>query len=97
MGTISIEWIAMQPWCDGNLGMLGMSYFGTLQFMVAAQNPPHLKAIFPYEAHTDRYRHQFYHGGIMNMFYMQWWGHVRVEAGMPAKFKRKAGGNKKGS
>ncbi len=77
-----IEWIAQQPWCDGNIGMLGMSYFGTIQFLVAAQNPPHLKAIFPYDAHTDRYRHMFYHGGIMNMFYMQWWGHVSA-TGMP--------------
>jgi predicted acyl esterase len=84
-----IEWISMQPWCDGNLGMLGMSYFGTLQFMVAAQNPPHLKAIFPYEAHTDRYRHQFYHGGIMNMFYMQWWGHVSVGMGMLRSLREK--------
>jgi len=77
-----IEWIAQQPWCDGNVGMLGMSYFGMIQFLVAAQVPPHLKAIFPYEAHTDRYRHMFYHGGIMNMFYMQWWAHVS-STGMP--------------
>ena len=84
-----VEWIAAQPWCDGNVGMLGMSYFGTIQFLVAAQNPPHLKAIFPYEAHTDRYRHQFYHGGIMNMFYIQWWGHVSVGVNVPRSLREK--------
>jgi hypothetical protein len=77
-----VEWLASQPWCDGNVGMLGMSYFGIIQYLIAAQQPPHLKAIFPYEAATDRYRQQFYHGGIMNMFYMQWWDHVSVH-GMP--------------
>src|SRR3990170_4256181 len=88
-GYDMVEWIAAQPWCDGNVGMLGMSYFGTLQFLVAAQNPPHLKAIFPYEAHTDLYRHQFYHGGMMNMFYIQWWGHVSVGEGMPRSLREK--------
>ena len=42
-----IEWIAAQPWCDGNVGMVGISGFGAEQFHVARQNPPHLKAIFP--------------------------------------------------
>ena len=44
-----IEWIAGQPWCDGNVGMVGISGFGAEQFYVARQNPPHLKAIFPYD------------------------------------------------
>jgi putative CocE/NonD family hydrolase len=44
-----IEWIAGQPWCDGNVGMVGISGFGAEQFHAARQNPPHLKAIFPYD------------------------------------------------
>jgi putative CocE/NonD family hydrolase len=44
-----IEWIADQPWCDGNVGMVGISGFGAEQLHVARQNPPHLKAIFPYD------------------------------------------------
>ncbi len=74
-----VEWIASQPWCDGNVGMLGMSYFACMEFHVAAQNPPHLKAIFPYEAFTDQYRHMNYHGGMLNMgFRLQWWAHVSI-------------------
>jgi hypothetical protein len=42
-----IEWIAAQPWCDGNVGMVGISGFGAEQLAVAKQQPPHLKAIFP--------------------------------------------------
>ena len=46
-----VEWIAAQPWCDGHVGMIGISYFAYIQFMVALQKPPHLKAIAPFEVH----------------------------------------------
>ena len=49
-----IEWIAQQPWCDGNIGMLGISWFGIIQRLVAALQPPHLKAIFPARPPTAR-------------------------------------------
>ena len=39
------EWIAAQPWSDGNVGMFGQSYMGWSQYLAAAENPPHLKAI----------------------------------------------------
>jgi hypothetical protein len=64
-----IEWIAGQPWCDGNVGMAGISYFGTIQLAVAALNPPHLKAIMPFNAPADFYRECAYHGGIMETFF----------------------------
>jgi hypothetical protein len=63
-GYDGIEWIASQPWCDGNVGMLGMSYFACIQYLVAAQQPPHLKAIFAHDGFTDWYRHNYYQGGI---------------------------------
>ena len=44
-----IEWIAAQPWCDGNVGMVGISGFGAEQLAVAKKQPPHLKAIFPFD------------------------------------------------
>jgi uncharacterized protein len=59
----TIEWTARQPWCDGNIGMIGMSYFAVIQYLAAAQQPPHLRAIFPYLGWTDLYRHAIYHGG----------------------------------
>src|SRR6516225_7577914 len=45
-----IEWIAAQDWCDGNVGMVGISGFGAEQLAVAKQAPPHLKAIFPFDS-----------------------------------------------
>ncbi|MFI1462191.1 CocE/NonD family hydrolase [Nocardia carnea] len=59
-----IEWVAEQPWCDGNVGMIGISYFGSMQILAAAERPPHLKAIFVSGGHYDFYE-TTYHGGIM--------------------------------
>jgi predicted acyl esterase len=42
-----------------------MSYFAVIQYLAAAQQPPHLKAIFPYLGFTDFYRHFAYHGGAL--------------------------------
>lgn len=47
-GYDSVEWIASQTWCDGNVGMMGASYMGQMQWMSAMENPPHLKAISPW-------------------------------------------------
>ncbi|MDR7303013.1 CocE/NonD family hydrolase [Haloactinomyces albus] len=59
-----IEWVAEQSWCDGNVGMIGISYFGSMQVLAAAERPPHLKAIFVSGGHFDFYE-TTYHGGIM--------------------------------
>ena len=63
----TIEWIAQQPWCDGNVGMTGVSYFGVIQPLAAAQQPPHLKAIMPWVTFYDMYS-LAYPGGIINDF-----------------------------
>ena len=59
-----IEWVAAQPWCDGNVGMIGISYYGSMQVIAAAERPPHLKAIFVSGGHYDFYE-TTYHGGVM--------------------------------
>jgi putative CocE/NonD family hydrolase len=59
-----VEWVASQEWCDGNVGTVGLSYLAINQYFTAAQQPPHLKAIFPHDGPADMYRDTFYHGGI---------------------------------
>ncbi|MFH1031716.1 MAG: CocE/NonD family hydrolase [Chloroflexota bacterium] len=68
-----IEWIAQQPWCDGNVGMSGCSYFGWSQMMAATQRPPHLKAIFAFDAAIDLYREAYFHGGIFCAGWVTFW------------------------
>jgi putative CocE/NonD family hydrolase len=50
-----IEWLATQPWSDGNIGMGGCSYVAKTQFWAASAMPPHLKAIAPSGAPFDTY------------------------------------------
>jgi putative CocE/NonD family hydrolase len=69
----AIQWLANQPWSDGNVGMFGVSYFAWLQLQVGALNPPHLKAIFAPWGATDFYRDVFYHGGILAHGFLRHW------------------------
>jgi uncharacterized protein len=46
-GFDTVEWIAAQEWCDGNVGMSGVSYVGQTQWLAASRRPPALKAIVP--------------------------------------------------
>ncbi|MET0897412.1 MAG: CocE/NonD family hydrolase [Mycobacterium sp.] len=57
-----VEWAAAQPWCDGNVGMIGISYFAMTQLEAAVERPPHLKAIFPVAATADLYDAATHHG-----------------------------------
>ena len=68
-----IEWLAGQPWCDGNVGMLGVSWFAMLAQQVVHLRPPQLKAIFAPFAAGDQYRDVIYHGGILNHEFTEGW------------------------
>ncbi len=66
-----IEWMAAQDWCDGNIGMVGLSNFSANQLMAAAAQPPHLKAIFPQDpGWCYGFFREMNLGGVMNtLFY----------------------------
>lgn len=64
-----IEWIAEQPWCDGNVGMVGISGFAKAQSFAAYTRPPHLKAIFNYDHGEISFR-DTYPGGVLHTFWM---------------------------
>jgi uncharacterized protein len=67
-----IEWAGTQPWSNGKVGMLGISYYASNQWRVAGMHPPHLSAIIPWEGQNDRYRDSGYHGGILSQFQERW-------------------------
>jgi predicted acyl esterase len=73
-----IEWAGTQPWCNGKVGMLGISYYASNQWRVAGMHPPHLTAIIPWEGQNDRYRDSGYHGGILCEFQKRWAKHQVV-------------------
>ena len=59
-----IEWLGVQDWCNGKVGTTGNSYLAIMQWFVAAQQPPHLAAIAPWEGMSDIYRDLMLRGGI---------------------------------
>jgi putative CocE/NonD family hydrolase len=61
-----IEWLAVQDWCTGSVGMYGTSYSGFNSIQVAMLRPPALKAIIPIFATDDRYADDVhYFGGAL--------------------------------
>jgi predicted acyl esterase len=61
----AIEWLAHLPWSNGRIGMTGVSYLASIQYLVAPLRPEPLAALNPWEGFSDWYREFAYHGGIL--------------------------------
>lgn len=59
-----VEWCAAQPWCNGKVGLFGNSGVAMAQLRIAAECPPHLVCIAPWEATGDLFRESMREGGI---------------------------------
>ncbi len=68
-----VQWVAGQPWSDGRVVMLGVSYLAISQYAVAALQPPALRAICPWEGFTDAYRDLTFPGGIRESGFTRLW------------------------
>lgn len=83
-GYDAIETVAAQPWVKGGkVGMVGISFSGISQLLVAGTQPPHLAAITPLSATDDLYSTGF-PGGIRNDGFAASWLAERVEDAKPA-------------
>jgi uncharacterized protein len=74
----AIEWAGTQPWSNGNVGLLGDSYFAAVQWLVAQHQPPHLKAMIAVQGFTDFYRDAMRHGGLLSSRFLDLWFEGRV-------------------
>jgi predicted acyl esterase len=63
-----VEWAAQQAWSNGNVGMIGISYFAGTQMEAAVERPPHLKAIMPIAGTFDLYESATHHGLMSSGF-----------------------------
>ena len=77
-GYDSVEWAAVQPWSDGNVGMADGSYSGLTQYLVAPTRPPHLKALFARQADTGWYGGHNYRGGAHDLYRRRKWSFEQV-------------------
>ena len=69
----AIEWVGTRDWSNGHVGLSGVSYLAISQWVAASGNPPHLKAIIPWEGQSDSYREVLYHGGIPETAFTDFW------------------------
>jgi predicted acyl esterase len=69
----AIEWAGTQGWSNGNVGLLGISYYAASQWNVAALKPPHLKAILPWQGTPDFYNGRTRQGGILASGFVRGW------------------------
>jgi putative CocE/NonD family hydrolase len=72
-GVHVLRWIAEQPWCDGNVGMIGISWGGFNGLQIAALQPPELKAVISLCSTDDRYTDDVhYMGGCLLLDNLSW-------------------------
>ncbi|GAA5875196.1 hypothetical protein JCM8547_005548 [Rhodosporidiobolus lusitaniae] len=62
-----VEELAKKEWCSGKIGLAGNSFLAISQWHIAAQQPPALKAIAPWEGCGDLFREQFVRGGVFEI------------------------------
>lgn len=62
-GVEIIQWIASQPWCNGSVGMIGISWGGFNGLQIAALRPPALKAVISLCSTDDRYADDVHYMG----------------------------------
>ncbi len=65
-GFDCVEWVAAQPWCDGQVATWGSSALGVAQFRTALRQPPHLVCMVPRVAGLGNHYHDYYSpGGVL--------------------------------
>jgi uncharacterized protein len=85
----AIEWVARQNWCNGRVGLNGVSYLAISQYHVAACQhyggpPPSLRCICPWEGLSDPYREQACKGGIDDIAFGPFWWALEVKPSLNA-------------
>jgi hypothetical protein len=75
-GYDAIEWLAVQPWANGRVGMIGASYLGWVQWWAARDRPPHLTTIIPNVSPPDPHYNIPYEYGVFFLTGAIWWADV---------------------
>jgi putative CocE/NonD family hydrolase len=69
-GYDTIEWAAALPWSNGNVGTVGQSYLGLVQYLAAPSRPPHLKAMSPVSGPVTYFENCVYRRGVFELGWM---------------------------
>lgn len=84
-GEDVLNWIATQDWCDGNIGMIGISWGGFNGLQLAFRRPPTLKAVVSVASTVDRYADDIhYMGGCLLSDNANWGSQMFAYQSRPA-------------
>src|SRR3954447_19185650 len=68
-----VEWVAKQPWSNGQVALYGYSYSAITSLLGAALQPPHLDALVVGHPPTDPYRDVIWHNGLFDQGFVGQW------------------------
>jgi putative CocE/NonD family hydrolase len=68
-----MDWVATQPWSNGEIGTWGASFMGITQLLTAAQQHPAHRAAFAIVPMGDAYRDIVFSGGQTNIGFIPLW------------------------
>ncbi|MEM0978433.1 MAG: CocE/NonD family hydrolase [Pseudomonadota bacterium] len=79
----AITWVGNQNWCDGHVGLCGVSFLCISQYLAAATPvgetaPEALKCIIPWEGISDIYRDLACRGGVEDIGFLDFWWKTEV-------------------
>ncbi|HEY9502635.1 MAG TPA: CocE/NonD family hydrolase [Pyrinomonadaceae bacterium] len=83
-GYDAIDWVAKQSWYDGNVGMIGGSYVGWVQWAAAVEAHPALKCIVPQVSPPDLFFNFPIDHGVPMLFGALWWSNFVKDKKVPA-------------
>src|SRR3954466_15204763 len=68
-----VEWVAKQPWSNGQVALNGYSYSAITALLGSALEPPHLRAVLVGHPPTDPYRDVVWQNGLYNQGFVGQW------------------------
>ncbi|MDY6764843.1 MAG: CocE/NonD family hydrolase [Halobacteria archaeon] len=71
-GHDTVEWLADQPYCDGQVATLGTSYGAWVQNALATQDPNHLAGMFVNMGAANGRKATFRHNGTFELRWLCW-------------------------
>jgi hypothetical protein len=71
-----VDWVVSQPWSNGRVGAVGVSYEGVTSDWLGALGHPAVKAVLPTYSYSDIYLDVSHPGGIFNERFIKAWSEV---------------------
>ena len=75
-GSEIVDWVVAQPWSNGKVGAIGVSYSGAAAEFLSVSNNPAVKAVVPRFSQFDVYTDIAFPGGVFNEWFIKRWANM---------------------